>query len=334
MIDLSLSEIAKRIEDAGEIWIVTHRRPDGDAVGSAFGLKFAILAAWPEKQVEVWCADAVPERLLVLSDEEEMYDDVPAYPDPDLTISVDVASRKLLGYLEEDLGNRIHIKIDHHESGDDFAPEGYVDASAAASGEIIFDLIAQMIPDKSAADEEMLVKAYTALYGAIASDTGGFRYANVSPATFHIAAALLEGGVRGEVVSHALFESKTQEEIRATQAAYDNMTYHLDGRIAMTIITVNDMHRYAISDEVLGIVSALPREIAGVHLGITIRQSERNGQYFRISMRSDETVNVSELCAKFNGGGHTRAAGGELKASSPEEACRMVLEEALCCFPD
>ncbi len=324
---ISLIAIAEKIKGSSTIWVFTHRRPDGDAIGSAYGLKYGIEAAFPEKIVDVFCADAIPDRLRFLAQpDEETYYEKPEDFSADLCISVDIAARKLMGDLENSFASDIDIKIDHHESGDDFAPLSYVDPAAAATGEIIFDLLPYL---GEMQDQDKRLWAMTALLGAISSDTGGFRYSNTTPKTLRIAADLIESGVNGAAVAHGLYESKTKEEIRATQVAYERMTYHADGQIAMTVLTQNDLRRYNIDEDALGVVSALPREIEGVELGIVLRQVPKYPDIFKISMRSSERVDVSALCAKFGGGGHVRAAGGEIRASSANEAAKAVLDAAL-----
>lgn len=322
---LTLPEIAARIAGARVIWIVTHRRPDADAVGSTLGLKWAIEQTAPAKTVRAICADPIPERLAFLARGAEWLCARPFLERPDLLISVDIASRKLLGDLERELADEVDIKIDHHESGDDFAPCAQVDPSAAATGEIICRLLPHL--DRIAAGEGKRAIA-DALYAAIASDTGGFRYSNVTPLTLRTAADLLEMGADGAMISHSLFESKGHDEIRAQRAAYENMTFHEGGRIALTVLSIADMERWEIDEEVLGVVSSLPREIRGVELGIVLRQSQKYPDTFKISMRSGEGVNVSDLCARFGGGGHARAAGGEMTAHSPKEAKEIILRAA------
>lgn len=325
----SPEEIALRIRRAGVIRIVTHRRPDGDAIGSAFGLAMAIEAVFPEKEVFVFCADPIPPRLRFLVPGRDFLTGeallTACLPRPDLVISVDIASRKLFGDLEDALADEVDIKLDHHKNGDDFAPGALVNAEASATGELIFRLIPFL---GEVRNEPLMRSAYRALYGAISSDTGGFRYSNVTPQTLRIAADLLQAGVDGAEIAHGLFESKGHDEIRAIRAAYEKMTFHAGGKIALTVITVSDMNRYDIDEDVLGVISSLPREIAGVSLGIVLRQSKKYPDTYKISMRSDESVDVSELCTAFGGGGHMRAAGGELRAASEQEAIRLVLAAA------
>jgi phosphoesterase RecJ-like protein len=245
---------------------------------------------------------------------------------PDLVISVDIASRKLFGELERELCEEVDIKIDHHESGDDFAPRAYVDPRASATGEIVWKLIPHL---GEVADRAKMKAAQRALYGAISADTGGFRYSNVTAETHRIAAEMIEAGVACAEISHGLFESRGEDEIRATQAGYEALSFHAGGKIAMMVITCEAMVRWNLDEDVLGVISALPREIRGVELGIVLRQSKKYPDTFKISMRSGESVDVSRLCGVFGGGGHLRAAGGEIHAQSPEEAAKAVLVEAI-----
>lgn len=324
--DITLPEIASRIVRADTVWLITHRRPDGDAVGSAYGLCCAIDAAMPEKTVRMLCADPIPERLRFLAPDAEFLQEKPLFEKPDLVISVDIASRKLFGELERELCEEVDIKIDHHESGDDFAPRAYVDPRASATGEIVWKLIPHL---GEVADRAKMKAAQRALYGAISADTGGFRYSNVTAETHRIAAEMIEAGVACAEISHGLFESRGEDEIRATQAGYEALSFHAGGKIAMMVITCEAMVRWNLDEDVLGVISALPREIRGVELGIVLRQSKKYPDTFKISMRSGESVDVSRLCGVFGGGGHLRAAGGEIHAQSPEEAAKGVLAEAI-----
>ena len=243
MIEITLAEIVGRIERAGRIWIVTHRRPDGDAVGSAFGLQFAIEASFPEKQITAICADEIPQRLSFLAPTSEFSTCKP-FDGCDLCISVDIASRKLLGDLEEAMGDVVDIKIDHHESGDDFAPRAYVDPHAAAAGEIVLSLI-ELFPEIK--DEGKARQAYHALYGAIAADTGGFRYSNTTPETHRMAAKLIEKGASHAEICRNLFECKTKTALAAEAFAMANVSYRCGGRISYVKIhtkQISDQHAH------------------------------------------------------------------------------------------
>jgi len=323
---IDLSPLAKRIKAAAQITVVTHRRPDGDAVGSALGLAFGIESAYPSKRVTLLCADPIPRRLAFLAHGREMETVFLPFPRPELVIAVDVASGSLLGEMQGQIEDLVDVKLDHHLGGEDFAPLCLVDPTASAAGEMVFDLLSLLDAPQ---DEEKRLWAMTALYAAIASDCGSFRYSNVTPRTHEIAAALIRAGVDGSAVCHALFESLEAGEVRATRCAYEKLSFHLDGRIALIVVTLEDRKKWQLDEEMLGLISAIPRTIGGVELGLVLRRMPEHPNTYKISARSGETVDARALCAEFGGGGHLRAAGGEIRADSPEEAEAILLEAAI-----
>jgi len=245
---IDLSPLAKRIKAAAQITVVTHRRPDGDAVGSALGLAFGIESAYPSKRVTLLCADPIPRRLAFLAHGREMETVFLPFPRPELVIAVDVASGSLLGEMQGQIEDLVDVKLDHHLGGEDFAPLCLVDPTASAAGEMVFDLLSLLDAPQ---DEEKRLWAMTALYAAIASDCGSFRYSNVTPRTHEIAAALIRAGVDGSAVCHALFESLEAGEVRATRCAYEKLSFHLDGRIALIVVTLEDRKKWQLDEEML-----------------------------------------------------------------------------------
>ncbi len=311
--NITLPEIAEKLKEARSLLIFMHRRPDGDTVGSAYGIKYAM----PEKEVYCLCADDIPSRLQYIS--KAPFESCPDDFEPDLIIAVDAASPGLLGRFGDEI---IDIKIDHHETSEDYAEYNYTDPTAAATGEIVYKILkicgATITPD-----------AANAIYSAISSDTGGFRYSNTTAETLRIAADLCEAGADMAECSHMLFESRTQAEVRALSAVYANIRYFENGGVAVVNMTNEIKKRYNITDDDVGEISSIPREIEGVELAVTIRQLSNSPDRYKISMRSGRFVDVDKICALFGGGGHSRAAGGEISAQNPQQAERIVLKYAI-----
>lgn len=310
--NVTLPEIAERIKAANDIMLFMHRRPDGDTVGSAYGLKYAL----PDKNIYCLCADDIPTRLQFIS--HAAYESCPEDFYPELIIAIDAASTGLLGRFGD---GEIDLKIDHHGTSDDYAALNYTDSTAAATGEIIYELLKLL--------GVMTPAAANALYSAISSDTGGFRYSNTTAATLRRAAELCEAGADMSECSHALFESRTQAEVRALSATYANIHYYEDGGIAVVNLSNEIKKRYNLTDDDVGEISSVPREIEGVELAVTVRQLGGFADRYKISMRSGKNVNVDKLCGIFGGGGHAKAAGAELSAANPKEAERIVLKAAV-----
>lgn len=313
-------QIAKALTGAKHILLLCHRRPDGDTVGSAFGLKFMLENCLPCR-VEVRCADPMPKRLEFLSGGLP-FDEAPDC-EPELVAAIDVASLSMLGALREETEEKIGIKLDHHIMGDPLGSLRYTDADAAACGEIVYELCLLLEKETGTG---MPQNTLDALYGAIVSDTGGFRYSNTTARTLRIAADLLERGADAGSVCHQLFESRSCGEVRAIRAAYALLHQQANGRIAVINLTNADRAENRLCEEDLGELASLPREIRGVEVGIFIRQNEQDPTHFKLSVRTGEGAAANEICAAFGGGGHIRAAGAELSAGSPEEAEEKVLE--------
>ena len=319
MNNITLKEAAKLFVGKRNVRLLCHIRPDGDTLGSAFGLKYALEITGRHK-VNVVCEDEVPRRLMFLTgDESNLLPDSPT--EPDLTVSIDCAETHRIGKSYE---GTVDLKLDHHKDGGEYAIKNYTEEDSAATGEIIYLLIREL----EKLGEGMLTKeAATSLYAAISSDTGSFKYSNVTSRTLRIAADLVEAGAENAVVSHYLFGIKTLGEIAAQEIMLNNFELYLGGRVAFLLIT-NDMKRGFPDDNFSDVVSQL-REIEGVELSVTVRQEAYGEGGYRISMRSAETVSSSELCKLLGGGGHERAAGATIEADSPEEAKRKVLDTVL-----
>lgn len=312
--NVTLEQIAEQLKGMDELLLLCHKNPDADTLGSALGLKKAL--EYLGKTVHISCAHDPSENTAFLFDNEE--DDIADRDYGDIpVVSIDVATLSLLGDIEEYYRDSILIKIDHHEMSDDFAEYNYADPASAACGEIIFDLVKLL--------GAPLCEVAEPLYAAISADTGGFRYSNTTSRTHRIAAELLEAGADNSYIDHKLFESKTQAEIRALNAAYSNLRYFHDGAVAAVVITNQIKERLNISEHDLGVISSITREIAGVTVGITLRQQKNNPQLFKLSVRSEPGFPANELCFCFGGGGHACAAGAELTAPTPERALTAVV---------
>ncbi len=313
--NITLDGVASIFKENDSFVLICHKRPDGDTLGSALGLKRALEAIG--KTAEIACANTPASNTEFLFD-GDYFPSFEAEDENAYIVSVDVATEELLGELQPVYGGKIKLKIDHHETGEDFAEYNYTDASAAACAEIIFELVKLLgAPLEDSAEP---------LYAAISADTGGFRYSNTTSRTHRAAAELLDAGADNAFIDHMLYESKTQSEIRALTAAYASMRYFLDGRVAVVTITNDDKRRLDLSEDDLGVLSPITREISGVTVGITFKQSKSDPSRFKMSVRSEPGFPANELCAIFGGGGHPCAAGGEVSASNAKTALAQVIK--------
>ena len=318
---LTLDALCDRLTIRRNTLIVFHARPDADAVGSAFALRDLLFAMGIPAMCA--CVDEVPERLRFLSEHAQgsVLLDAEMGLDHERVISVDSASPQQLGALFERLRRDVDLMIDHHAMGTVYA-DHYIDPTASATGEIIYE-IAERLRERGDLSE-IPHRVYEAVYAAICSDTGSFRFANVTPKTFCIAAELLEAGVEGDRIARNLYEAKSPKQIKAEGEAAHRLLIHDGGLFASTTIPYSSKYSLMLSDEHLETIIDIPRSVRGVEVAFAIKQPEQTG-VFRVSMRSSGDFDVSVVCALFGGGGHKRASGCSLEAANIDEAERIVL---------
>lgn len=317
-----LDELIALLEAPADTLIIFHRNPDADAVGSAFALSNVLeQLGSPTRCV---CQDEVPDNLQFLmngTQESVLVDAVLADFEPVRIITVDTASRTQMGTLADLFGESVDVMIDHHEQDDPYGAQCYIRPNAAATGEILFDLIKRLAEEERiTVDEAMCID----LYAAISGDTGCFRYSNVTPKTHVRAAELVASGIDCADINRRLFENKSLERLRAQSAAISNMELFADGKIAVVTFPYALKIALGLSDADLDALVDIPRSLSGVEVALCIRQPLPEGK-FRVSCRSNGSYDVAALCRKFDGGGHARAAGCTLTALDIGDAMHRIL---------
>ncbi len=291
--NIDLIAAVEFLKNNDEYLILTHAHPDGDTLGCAFALCEALLSLG--KKAAVRCSDPIPSKYgyMGVTDEGDV--------DFKKVIAVDVADSKLLGKdFEKSYGDRIDLCIDHHGSNRLYADKTLLDPTAAAACEIILAVIRELGVNvtKTIANN---------IFTGLSTDSGCFRYSNVTPRTLRMAADMIEAGAEHTKINTAMFETKTRTYVALERLALESMKMYLDERCAFITIT-QDMFRESGSDESeVDAIAAIPRQIEGVLVGVTMR--EKADGTFKVSMRSHEGVDVSAICAMLGGGGHPRAAG-------------------------
>lgn len=289
--------------------ILTHALPDGDTLGSSYALCAGLLKMG--KNARVICADKIPPQYGYFVSKVEF----PRFEEKTV-ISVDVADIKLLGKLKDKYEGKIDFAIDHHISHRDFAKGLFLDGTAAAATECVYDILNELhIPlDEIAAQ---------ALYTGIATDTGCFKFSNTTPKTHVIAAELMAHGIDFAEINRVMFDTKSKSRMEIERMAINSVELCFDDRCAVMAITRKMMKDSGCSDSDIEGITAIPRSIEGVLVGVTIRQ--REGKKWKISMRSYPPFDVSKICNAMNGGGHMCAAGCELTGT-----LKQVKAEILC----
>ena len=319
---LDMDALCDRICRPKKTLIVYHVRSDADAIGSAFALRYILNDMGIPALCA--CADEVPDRLRFLTESVQgsvVIEDGMEL-DHERVISVDSASPEQLGALYDKIRRDMDVMIDHHGTGTPYA-DNYIDPCAAATGEIIYMLGKRLIErgELSAIPR----RALNCIYAAICSDTGSFRYSNVTPRTVRIAAELIEAGVCGDEICRELYDSKTVKQIRAEGEAARRLMIHNGGRVASVTFPYSSKFALSLTDEHLETIIDIPRAVSGVEIAFCVKQPEQN-DVFRVSMRSNGEADVAAICAKFGGGGHKRAAGCTIHARHIDEAENAILK--------
>ena len=311
---LCREELAAELMKIKDPLIVMHVRPDGDTVGSAAAL--CHIYAQFGVRADLICADPIPSRLLFLTENcgAGKYSESKQYT----PIAVDVASPSQLGCVATLISPK--IMIDHHGVGQAFAPH-YI-KTVSATGEIIADLAFFMLENKYI--REITPELAEALYAAISSDTGCFKYSNASPETYRTAARLLEFGADAAKINHLLFESKRIEQLRAEALAVENMKLGANGKISYTTVTFAEMQEKGIEPEDTDTMIEAARCMEGTDIAFLVRQS--GDREYKISLRSSGP-DVASVAKIHGGGGHVRAAGCTLTADSTQDAVEILLPE-------
>lgn len=312
---ITLESAAETLLSKDKILILTHRSPDGDTIGSGYALAMALHRLG--KTVRVDCTDPFPKKYSYFTDKLEK----PEF-DEEFVVSVDVADTKLLGERLSIYADKIDLCIDHHGSNTKFAKEYYVEASAAAAAQVIAKLIRIM---GVKIDKDMA----NAIYTGITTDTGCFRYTNTTAETHRIAADMIDCGAESGMINRLMFETKSRSRLEIERRVMDSMQFYLDGKCAIAYATIDMMKESGAVDSDMEGVASLPRQIEGVMAGITLR--EKNNGKFKVSVRTTDELDASEICANFGGGGHKAAAGCMITGTLDEviEQITAVVGQAL-----
>ena len=310
---VSTLEAADILCSCEDVLILFHVHPDGDAAGSAFALRAFI----EERGGRAWCvcADELPERLAFIAEGAQSSDlpsSIPEGFEPKLIVSVDTASPSQLGELYEIYKDKIALMIDHHGKGTPYA-DNCIRHDASACGELLYEILLAAGGKCGMGEPSKRVKAL--IYTAISSDTGCFRYSNVSKKTHALAAELISDGEGAADINHRLFGIKTLKQMQVEHAGFERMNFYCDGRLAVITFPFDLKKQYGAEDEHLETLIDVARCIQGVEVAAVIKQPSAENRY-RVSMRSSCDFDVSEICALYGGGGHTRAAGCTISADS------------------
>jgi len=314
-----LAEIGQALREHKRFAVLSHVRPDGDALGSqlALGLSLKKLG----KDVCVWNEDGMLKKYSFLPRAGFLTKPPTAPEDVDVAIALDTAIQNRLGTaLPAVRSAKLWINVDHHPSNPAYGDLVYVDPTSPATGQILFELITS---EKLPLDLEIAEN----LYVAISTDTGSFQYPNTTARTFEIAAELVRAGVDVGRVSQQLYENFPRRRVELLRELLGTMRFDGNGRVAsfsLTLKMAKDLGVLPEDNE--GLIDHL-RAIGGVIVAVFFE--ELTDGKVRVSMRSKtEDVDVCAICEKFGGGGHTLAAGARVRGTLAEVEKKVL--EAIC----
>jgi bifunctional oligoribonuclease and PAP phosphatase NrnA len=311
----SFHEIAGAINRAKRIVILSHVRPDCDAIGSQLALLLSIQQLG--KEVKAWNEDGLPESYRFL-EKSNLIQQPPGEPEEfDLAIALDTASQQRLGTTLHAIRHANQwINIDHHASNPGYGDLVYIDTVAPATGQIVYEFIrTQKLPFSRAAAD--------ALYAAISTDTGSFRYSNTTARTFEIAGELIRSGARAATIANKLYESYPKRRVQLLGQLLPQASFDLDDRVASMSLTNELKERLQIQpDDIDGLIDYV-RAVDTVVVAVFFEELA-DGK-IRLSMRSkDDRVDVNKICGEFGGGGHPRAAGARIRGNMEEVRSKVL----------
>lgn len=303
---MKLFEVANFLKEHDNFEILTHAYPDGDTLGSGFALCLALQQMGKNARV---ITTNVPSKFLYLLNgvKHQSFE-------AETIVSTDVASDSLLGSNMGTYIGRVDLCIDHHGSNNFTAKEKYVDSDAAANCEIIYKILVELGVNFT---EEMA----DCLYTGISTDTGCFRYTNTTSDTMRIVASLMDLGCNSAYINKVMFETKSKEKIQLEHAVYDTIEYCADGKCAIIYTTLDMLKQLDVGDDEMEGLASIPRQIEGVLIGITMR--EKDGGFFKVSVRTNDNINASDFCSIFGGGGHPAAGGCTIEGALEEVKAKL-----------
>ena len=306
---MDILEAAEFLRTHDEYLILTHKRPDGDTIGCAAGLCRAL-----RKLGKTACVLPDPDATTLLAG----YLDGLTAPEgyvPGTVVSVDIAALGLLPDNAQPYRERIDLAIDHHPSQEFFARETCLEADKAACGEIVWKICVEL----GTMDAEIAAP----LYVAVSTDCGCFVYANTTPHTHRVAAALMEQGIPFQDLNKRHFRTKSMRRMKLEGLILQNMRLYHGGTVAVAPVSLDMMAQAGATSEDTDDLAAFLGQIEGVLHTATIREHE--GGECRISLRTRaELLNATQVCARLGGGGHKAASGCSVKGTV-EDAERAIL---------
>ena len=318
----NIDNIIEFIKGSNDFVVTSHISPDGDNIGSTLSIYYSLIKLG--KNVFYVLDDNSPQNLKFLLEGINILKSEEFKEENYSIIALDCGDKRRICVDEQIINNANKIVcIDHHASNDYYGDFNYIDIEASSTCELVYNLLKRFNEKENLnlIDE----KTATCLYTGLVTDTGNFAYSSTHPSSFEMAKDLLIFGAKRNEIIQNVFQSNPYNYYKLLGEALNTLDI-VEMKVASITVTKEMLKRNVISFNDVDGITSYTRDIEGVEVGILIKEKKENE--VKISLRSKNYVDVSEIAKKFNGGGHVRAAGCTIY-DSVENAKKMVLEEVL-----
>ena len=306
-----LSQVVELIENKQNFGITTHIKPDGDGVGSSLGLCWLLRSLG--KQSEVIVRGEVPLAYQSLPGADEIRDVEKVDRDYDAVFVIECSDLERPGIAG--LGKQFTVNIDHHATSEPFGTINWVDPTASAVGEMIYNLC-------KAIGGRVTREIAECVYMALVTDTGSFHFSNTTDRTLKVASELIKAGVKPADISEAVYNNYPWSRIELMRQVLDTVKRDATGRVAMLRQTLKMRSEAgAVDGDNNGFVN-IPLAAREILAAVYMREVG-DGEY-RVSLRSKGDINVARVAERFGGGGHRNAAGLRVEGNWDEREAELV----------
>lgn len=288
---MKICDCAAFLRARDNILLISHSRPDGDTLCSAAALCSALRRLG--KRAGLYNNPEITESYMDFV-RPYIWESIPEHA---FIVSVDTADLRM---LPQGFDGRVDMVIDHHASNSGYAENNLIMGHKAACGEIILELIEQLCGGLNKEEANLV-------YAAISTDTGCFCYGNTNPDTLRAAAKVIEYGAENGYLNKLLFRSMSYSRLKLEGLIYASMRSYRDNKVNVAIVTLDMMRESGATEDDCDDLASLAGKVKGSVVSITVRELPDGRS--KASVRTNETVNASDICARFGGGGHSMAAG-------------------------
>ncbi len=309
-----MNKVIDLIKQANSVVILSHDSEDADAVGSSFAMRLALLEMG--KDAKCIFSEIPEERIRFLGEDYTVFDENDI-PKADLCLCLDCGDVQRIGKRKAifEMAEKTAC-IDHHHTNVGFCDADFIDPKAPATGEILYNLFLEL-------GVEITQDIARQLYAAISSDTGSFKYSNVRPETFNIAAELIKKDIDHAEIARKLFDTESLGVVKFKGYLMNNMEQYFDGKLNIVLATDCLLKEYGIEEKDTGDIVNIPRGVKSCEIAVSIRETPEKK---KISFRSNGKYDVSSLAEKFGGGGHIMAAGAAVRSKTLEQIKEEVIK--------